>query len=1276
MGLLGTSSIECFGLVSDKKVYEALQLTEAFATLEHREITFISALARITLDSPAPLKDSLLLILKTNGWLENQQRFPPTKGETFDLEWGRRLLSGLYDFLFSRSEFLETLGRGFHTLGACIRERTKANSEDPPEFYCPDGEINAILERSELGIDEQPVKNDILQLLENSSILSMLKIKEIIVEKLLFLDSLWLDEHAIQLRDLVQHLQAITLVKLPRTGIIDEIRRELVHAYAVDRLCWDDEGAKAKAEFFLDFDLFAQLIGLLKLQQHEPWLRSFLKQMRGLSSLTDFRALTQLLKEISGLELDQKSFIWRNPKFQYLVMAGLVDPGVLEELILGECEGGTVPPPPYIPSQISAVLKSSLLRNEVTPAAWKETWEGVEDTLLIFQSILVIGTVPEKFAKVSRANIASNALLRSNLLAAGALFYWNLEQSYFEEPWTLVTINSAVERIMSWQDSASNQETPVDIWNSKISMTIEEGTSDSLLSLIRQLSPKVVKQCLRLQTSLKANVSMLNRLWNNDPVYKTIIAHFASILLLEKPECQTELQRLEIGIQNVGQTTRKGLHSFALHIHAKLGTLLEEESEDESEIQKHNALLRQVQSNLNYYTLELKHFVRELIVIHEIDREHGIKDPTLQVLLARFYSGNALELFNPFGRSLNPLAITGLPALVLDMKIFVLSLVGMPLTAKACLFETLFPKSGRNVFEGISRHPGVLGPEGISFRLHGLEIGLSAELGVDGILILDTEDIATLCPELQAFKSPGQAIQERKMTVLAMLLSDLTIFNFRKSSSLPITLSNLLQISLIGATRSTSTNSLDFLLVQHESTSESTNETTPLAEEITSLVKVTNEYISGSEVELGSWVSSEAILFEALRRAEQEDMVFNVKTIGMEQDLPQYDPTDLELLKKEIQRTCQSRRDINEPMKLKEWFKKVKATWRNLNASAAFPCQHNTIDEVKKSNSKLIALGEVKHRIETCFLRHGVECKKLLLKLRPKDSAAVPDMNLLWNLLSGIPSACTSGDSNEQCEDCKALTTEIEGFLSMHPSEDDVVRFYRLRSLQSIWAKLRQHSTSLDITLKSGMTNVFEELFAQQYEASKKYTELEIQNFLVKLFLSMRQSYSETTVVESSWREMCAEVEDEYFRVPAVVEGFIAGTITGGSPPDFELDFGGIPKGLALKIKMQNLPRYILEEYRRKDASIYFEFGMIRKLKRRIQKELDTFQAEFGNLTRELGWGIHLFVLFVFSTIVREHEEAWLKECAPLQVLNAVVASASIEKVFNLASHDIQFKSS
>lgn len=197
-------------------------------------------------------------------------------------------------------------------------------------------------------------------------------------------------------------------------------------------------------------------------------------ELQKLTSTRDWYQLTNLISQLSPQKEEQhfsfrsQEIMWKNEKYQHLILANISHGFVLAELrkayVIREEEQAPYCPP-YIPRNIAIIL----LYEEGNPIdggvedPWEEIiipeiWHDEKELLKLLKRLAVVQYIPKSFARILLLNVIKeeNTIIKDALDSVACLHYWDENDKLFNQPWDLETIESTIESLMQQHDAKVN----------------------------------------------------------------------------------------------------------------------------------------------------------------------------------------------------------------------------------------------------------------------------------------------------------------------------------------------------------------------------------------------------------------------------------------------------------------------------------------------------------------------------------------------------------------------------------------------------------------------------------------------------------------------------------------------------------------------------------------------------------------------------------------------------------------------------------------------------
>lgn len=198
-----------------------------------------------------------------------------------------------------------------------------------------------------------------------------------------------------------------------------------------------------------------RLLHLARFNENYFKLWSALDGLWILNNIENPAGVLGVLEIVAGFSLEEKEWVWSNPKFQIWSGLFLQSKTVVAKMYKLFCseEDGV---PLYFPSEHRRHLLAvgGLLKDPVQK--WSQEWNSVKEMVNVFGTLLVKRTVPSDFIAVLGSNLKSRPELEDALAVGDVLFYWDREEKIFTCGWGISEISEAFNALRGKSETLKN----------------------------------------------------------------------------------------------------------------------------------------------------------------------------------------------------------------------------------------------------------------------------------------------------------------------------------------------------------------------------------------------------------------------------------------------------------------------------------------------------------------------------------------------------------------------------------------------------------------------------------------------------------------------------------------------------------------------------------------------------------------------------------------------------------------------------------------------------
>jgi ribosome biogenesis GTPase A len=568
-----------------------------------------------------------------------------------------------------------------------------------------------------------------------------------------------------------------------------------------------------------------------------------------------------------------------------------------------------------------------------------------------------------------------------------------------------------------------------DIENLKIAEFIETSESRNLIKFIYENSCENVKRNLPLQKGFKCH-EQCAKIWSNNDDLKKIMKLFGDILSLNIDNRIKALSHLEkeLGRLSAQESSkaRKEFLTAVENLQKTLGSkIIDSVIAQQWKLQANEALKK-----IDDISLGLEHFFREIGKLYELFLANNPKHNPFVNFPKKYaellIAGQAIELLDgdsgtitgPWLRAI----CENVYQLVPNMRIFVISILGLQSSGKSTLLNAMFSCKFAVSVGRCTR--------GLFMRLLFLEESLRKRLNFDAILLIDTEGLGA--PEKQNELDAEK--KDRLLATFVMGVSHLTIVNVLGEYMRDLT--EILQIAIVAIARLEKCDiSPDILMVQHlteRNTEKISSATQRFGESLENALKIADE----RDVNLGVRDSKclnnlrQTIalgkLFRQFRPFKNGASVNSPPSEEYHQDIVELYKSILDIAEKSTARAD-----------FKTWQELVRMYWEGVKNENFM--RFKDVKDLQDFLQRGDLISKVKESIESAFKEHSETLKGFIAvqakRLNKKEVNRDFVLKSIQAKLKLILQNCSSKPQCDRCSHFIKCHSELHAFVEKKPSE-------------------------------------------------------------------------------------------------------------------------------------------------------------------------------------------------------------------------------------------------
>ncbi|CAG8483300.1 10119_t:CDS:2 [Acaulospora morrowiae] len=679
-------------------------------------------------------------------------------------------------------------------------------------------------------------------------------------------------------------------------------------------------------------------------------------------------------------------------------------------------------------------------------------------------------------------------------------------------------------------------------------------------------------------------------------------------------------------------------------------------------------------------SLGLEHFFRELGNFYEIsfDNSYNAASRLPKSCAELFVDNHAIELINGEADEMQSGWLSAIfkeiDALFPNLRIFVVSILGMQSSGKSTLLNALFAcrfavSAGRCT-------------RGLFMRLLFLDKKLRDKNNVDAILLIDTEGLGA--PEKMNDKYAAQ--KDRQLSTYVMGISNLTFINHMGESMNDLT--EILQIAIVAMARLEKNNiAPDIFMIQHLTESNMRNTVsgqTRFCEALRKAIEITN--IKDSEI----GITNSECLKEIDRRIQMGDFIKHFRPFK-DGPSPYAPPSeqyheDVVDLYKDILDACG--RSHNK-MTFKKWYTLAKSYWECVK-NENFVTQFKNIMEMYDFIELSEKIEQVKEAVDADFRAHAKKCENdirnkflFLSRQNRSDRLQAIECNVREECKDMIMDQLEMAmkiSNDETCKECKNVVNrreQLDEYLQDKEYIEDKAR--------EILDTIKEH---IDSTHKGTETHLIQIIDAKIIETgcntefmdeitkslekkskerpSGKYNEEECQNFFEEIWKNLEKIANDKNKILPVEERILNEVEKVYGNLSTVRDQF-RNFITNNMDQRSTDNTSSIIKGIFSNIflhkvqKQKEIEEMLKEEFNgladkimRMKITDRFESGMINEFRIHVDaliRKLEDQHALVKYEDKKTKWYLHVETLKIFYNKIAIAQYKWDEKNNPLRIL-------------------------
>ncbi|CAG8727785.1 41003_t:CDS:1, partial [Gigaspora margarita] len=662
--------------------------------------------------------------------------------------------------------------------------------------------------------------------------------------------------------------------------------------------------------------------------------------------------------------------------------------------------------------------------------------------------------------------------------------------------------------------------------------------------------------------------------------------------------------------------------------------------------------IRKLWAEVDNKSLGLEHFYRVLgqlykVRISDLNDINFLKLPELYAEL--LIDGHTIELLNGDAGIIPEAWFSAICNHVCrrfnNLRVYVISIIGLQSSGKSTLLNALF---GCRFAVSVGRCT-----KGLFMRLLFLEEDLCNQLGVDAIIVIDTEGLGAI-EKMESEKN------DRILVTFAMGISNLTIINVLGESMRDLT--EMLQIAIVTMARLEKADiAPDIKMVQHISERNKAKLSEPEESFRTALqeaLKITVE----KDMEMGIFNAECLKILDKRIKDGKFLKQFRPFKNGATVHAPpseQYHE-DIVDLYNSILDDC---KNLQRKFKFEEWHTIIQGYWSAVSHED-FAVRFKNIKEIYKFIEHGKITGKVKEAISEAFLKHE---ERIMQEIRAKlqewscDGKSKENSDFCSQLLQTAEEELKYIPSCD-CEECKNANNKIIEFEKYLKGENDQKFYTDCKQTIDSYIELNRQSASSKLVhiieanfIQKGYSSQFLNIINKALEdirnkSNGKFSDDEITQKITEIWNLLRNNISSKYPVTSVEDKIYSEVKSVYSSWLSIVS--VKNEYKNGIIPDL-YEFG-----LILKIQVLQKQDIDIIEKRLDDLTDlilegkpqHFYNGIVSDLKSKIEKTFTDYSTlkAFPMFKQKA----HIYALLKFKLKLLEYQKKWDEENHPLCILD------------------------